>query len=186
MKEVDVTGIITNPERRLEFLQDFVGFTETDWDALSESLGVLGPRLPGILDALYDHLLAYDDTRRVFLGPRGEVDPDYIAVRKQHLTGWLLNTVGLSSRKAFAEFVMATGRRHTSAEGERSRTVPPRYMVALTSFVQTEILSSLFDLLPGQTENIRRMGLAWNKMMMIQLEMFLKVIAPHWPQWDES
>ncbi|HLG13671.1 MAG TPA: protoglobin family protein [Blastocatellia bacterium] len=186
MKKIDVRGIQSEPEKRLSFLTDFVGFTEDDWKALGESVEVLGPRLPGILDALYDHLLNYDDTRKVFLGPRGEVDPNYIAIRKEHLTSWLLTTVGGSDRRALANYIMATGRRHTGVEGEPERVVPPRYMVALTSFVQTAILSNLFDLLPNEPDKLRRIGLAWNKMMLIQLEMFLKALVPYWPRWDEA
>ena len=62
--------------------------------------------------------------------------------------------------------------------------VPPRYMLALTSFVQTNIWSALFQALPQQPDEVRRMGLAWNKMLVIQLEMFLKAInarAQHVP-----
>jgi len=64
--------------------------------------------------------------------------------------------------------------------------VPPRYMVGLTAFIQAAIWTALFDALPGQAARVRRLGLAWNKMLMIQLELFLKVIAPHFPHWDEG
>ena len=29
------------------------------------------------------------------------------------------------------------------------------------------------------------MSVAWNKMLVMQLEMFLKNVAPQWPHWDE-
>src|SRR5687768_11286828 len=82
MRHVDVKGLRETAEARLAFLEQFTLFSDDDWQALRESAEILGPKLPGILDALYDHLLSFDDTRRIFLGPRGEVDPDYIAIRK--------------------------------------------------------------------------------------------------------
>lgn len=188
MKHIDVTAIRSQPEKRFEFLAEFVGFREDDWDAIEESLAVLGPRLPAILDALYDHLLSYDDTRRIFLGAHGEIDPAYMAIRKEHLSEWVLQTAAgrQGKRAAFASYLMDVGRRHTGIDGEPGRTVPPRYIVALTSFVQTALLVTLFEALPGETARVRRLGLAWNKMMVIQLEMFLKALVPQWPGWDEG
>src|SRR5687767_4376606 len=139
MKTIDTRGIATSAEKRLEFLESFVGFTDDDWKALADSVEVVGPKLPAILDALYEHLLSFDDTKRIFLGGRAEIDPTYIEIRKEHLTNWVLKTVGGGDKKSFANYIMATGRYHTGVEGDPGRTVPPRYMVALTSFVQTAL-----------------------------------------------
>lgn len=186
MRTIPVEAIKADAGARLRFLETFVGFTDDDWAALADSVPVLGPRLPAILDALYDHLLSFDDTRRIFLGPRGEVDPNYLAIRKEHLTEWVLRTVGGGDRAGFAQYLMSVGRRHTGVEGEPGRVVPPRYMVALTSFVQSALLGALFDALADEPARARRLALAWNKMLMIQLEIFLKAIAPTWPKWDEE
>ena len=185
MKHIDVKAVSTDFEKRIEFLMDFVGFTDDDWAAISESVAVLGPHLPGILDALYDHLLSYDDTRRIFLGEGPDIDPNYIAVRKEHLTEWIMKTVEGGSLKQFANYIAGVGKRHTGVVGDPNRSVPPRYMVVLTSFVQTALVSTIIQNLPGEAEKATRLALAWNKMMMIQLEIFLKVLAPMWPEWDE-
>jgi len=84
MKRIDTDAISTRPEDRLRFLEDFVGFTDDDWTALRASTEVLVPRLAGLLDALYEHVLAYDDTRRIFVGVGGTIDPLYVDVRKRH------------------------------------------------------------------------------------------------------
>jgi hypothetical protein len=187
LKKVDSKGIARDPVKRLAFLESFVGFTDEDWKALAESVEVLAPKLPGLLDAIYAHLLGHDDTRRIFLGMRGELDPKYIEVRKEHLTEWVLRTAsGREDHDGFAHYLETVGRRHTGVEGEPHRQVPPRYMVGLTSFVQSGIIATLFECLPNDPAKVRRMGLAWNKMMMIQLEMFLKAMAPQWPHWDEG
>jgi hypothetical protein len=181
---IDVPGLKADMGKRIEFLFDFTLFGPEDWKALQESLEGLGPRLPGLLDAIYEHLLSRDDTRRIFLGKRGEVDPAYLQVRKEHLTGWVLKTVEGGSAPEFARFVAGVGRHHTGKAGEADRVVPPRYMVALASFVQTALTAALFEAFAGQPEKIQRCVLAWNKMMMVQLEIFLKLVAPHWPEWD--
>lgn len=187
MKHVDLAGIRSEPGKRFQFLCDFVGFTNADWEALRESVPVLAPKLPGFLDALYDHLLSYDDARRIFLGTSGEVDPAYMTIRKEHLTEWFLETAGaVGQHQAFAGYVTGVGRAHTGLAGDPGRVVPPRYIVALTSFIQTALTSAIFDALPNELARARRFALAWNKMLILQLELFLKEIAPCWPHWDEA
>lgn len=184
MHRIDVAAISESPEARLAFLEQFLGFGEDDWAALGESTAVIGPRLPALLDALYEHLTSFDDTRRLFLGERGEVDPNYLAIRKEHLTQWVLRTVSAAgNRGTFARYLAQTCRHHTGVEGEPGRMVPPRYMVALIGFVQTAIWQTLASEVSDPKKMVR-LGLAWNKMLVMQLEMFLKQIGPHWPRWD--
>jgi hypothetical protein len=187
MKTVDVRALQTQPQKRLEFLQEFVGFGEADWKAIQDSVQVLDSRLPALLDAIYEHLLSFDDTRRVFLGHdgKGEVDPRYIAMRKEHLTEWLLRLVS-GEPEGLAAYLSEVGRRHTSLSGDAHRAVPPRYLVMLTAFIQVKVLDNLFDLLPDNPAEVRRLGLAWTRLLMLQLELFLKAVAPHWPRWDEG
>jgi len=176
----------SDPSKRMRFMMEFVGFTDADQRALLDSVPVLGPVLPSLLDAIYNHLLSHDDTRRVFLGQRGEVDPNYIALRKEHLTQWVLRTAGVAGEPgSLPAYIMETGRRHTGVAGEPNRVVPPRFMVGLAAFVQGALWNALFDALPDKPSEVRRFGQAWGKMLMVQLEMFLKVMAPQWPAWDE-
>jgi hypothetical protein len=187
MKQIDTVAITKDAQARWRFLEDFVGFSDQDWLSIQESISPLANKLPSILDAVYDHLLSYDDTRRVFFGPHEEVDPEYLAIRKEHLTEWLFRSIqGIDNRGDLARYLMEVGRRHTGVAGEPDRVVPPRYMVGLMSFIQSQIISNLFDALPGDPERLRRLVLAWNKMLMIQLELFLKAMAPQWPGWDEE
>jgi hypothetical protein len=107
--------------------------------------------------------------------------------RKEHLTQWVLRTAGVAGDPAsLPGYVMETGRRHTGVAGEPNRVVAPRFMVGLAAFVQSALWNALFDALPDKPRDVQRFGLAWSKMLMIQLEMFLKVMAPQWPAWDES
>src|SRR5438309_65529 len=105
MKSIDVRKITNDPVERVRFLEDFVGFTSQDRAALSESLAVINSALPKILDEIYTHLLSYDDTRRIFLGGRDEIDPAYMALRKEHLTLWLLMVISSDGPRPFATYV---------------------------------------------------------------------------------
>lgn len=183
-KQIDVAGIATDVTARFEFLQAFVGFSADDWQALGDSLGVLGPHLPGVLDRLYEHLLSFDDTRRIFLGSDGDVSPEYIEIRKEHLTEWILQTATAESASDLAQFLAGVGRRHTGAVGDPDRRVPPRYMVGLVGFVQGVIVTTLTTALPDDPATGGRMAGAWVKMLAMQLELFLREITPHWPNWD--
>lgn len=186
-KRVPLAALSDSPAARFEFLAEFTGFRPQDWTLIADSIGVVGPVLPSILDALYDHLLSFDDTRKIFLGARGEIDPHYMAERKEHLTTWVLRIAdGGTNPAELAEYLSQVGRRHTGVAGEPGREVPPRYLVALTSFIQTALLSTLWAELPNDGAKAVRMGLAWNKLLMIQLELFLKAAAPKWPTWDEK
>lgn len=186
MKPIDVAAIRAEPVARFMFLAEFCRFGDDDWEALDESLPFLAPELPELLDRLYSHLLAYDDTRRLFLGARGELDPSYIELRKEHMTEWIMASMSLRDPEEFASYVMRVGRRHRGASGQRERAVPPRYMVALMSFIQTEVTTVLFATMSDDVHRLQRAVLAWNKILLIQLEMFLKALAPSWPEWDES
>ena len=168
----------------LKLLEEFVGFTPDDWDALEDSLAIVGPQLLGLLDRLYEHLLSFDDTRRIFLGARAEVSPEYMAMRKEHLTEWVFRTVDAANRATLARYLMETGRRHTADAGDTYRVVPPRYMVALTGYLQNALGEAAAAAYPSDSAAAFRIATAWNKMLIMQLEIFLKVMVPHNPKWD--
>lgn len=186
MKTIDVAAMKADPAIRLATLEEFVGFGVEDRAALRDSVKVLGPALPRLLDAVYEHLLGFDDTRRFFLGSTGKVDPSYIALRKEHLTSWLLGvTVNRGSDSDFATWLSGVARHHAGS-GPGSRRVPPRWMVGLTGWLQAAITAALFDAEIAEQADLRRYLLAWNRFLVVQLETFLHVIAPSFPGWDEA
>lgn len=184
LRKIPLDEIKTNAEARLKFLEEFVGFTQDDWDALEDSLAIIGPQLLGMLDRLYEHLLSFDDTRRIFFVGRAEVSPEYMAMRKEHLTEWVFRTVEAANRASLALYLMETGRRHTPAAGNASRVVPPRYMVVLTGYLQNAFGEAAAAAYPTDSASAFRIATAWNKMLIMQLEMFLKAMVPHNPKWD--
>jgi hypothetical protein len=177
---VDLEALRSGPAGRMRLLREFVGFTEDDHDALRESAVLLGPRLPALLDALYDHLLSFDDTRQIFLDAGGILDPAYMARRKEHLTEWIMRTITECDRPDFAIYVDSIGRMHTASAGDPDKVAPNRYVVGHMAFLQVALWSALFDALPTEPERVRRLGLAWTKILMIQLEMMLAAAVMGW------
>ena len=53
-------------------------------------------------------------------------------------------------------------------------------MVGLTSVVQSALSSTLSKALPNEPLRAARMSLAWNRLLMIQLELFLAVMVRGW------
>jgi hypothetical protein len=54
------------------------------------------------------------------------------------------------------------------------------------AYMQGLLAQTIHRALPGEPLQSRNLTIAWNKMLMIQLEFFLKASAPEWPQWDEA
>ena len=89
-----------------------------------DALEALNSQAPALARRLCDAgLLSFDDTRRIFLGDKGELDPNYVALRKEHLTQWILRTAGITSGGQLASYLMEVGRRHTGVAGEPSAAV---------------------------------------------------------------
>jgi hypothetical protein len=180
IRHIDLAALRAGPEGRIAFLEEFVGFTEDDRAALRESALALGPRLPAMVDRLYDHLLSFDDTREVFVDEGGTINPKYIAIRKEHLTEWVMRAITETDRAEVARYATLVGKKHTHAAGDPDRAVPARYVVGHMANVQVVFWSALFEAMPNEPERVQRMGLAWTKMMMIQLELMLWAAVPGW------
>ena len=64
LSQVDEPRLETDTAYRFRYLRDFIGFGNDDVDAIHAAAVFLGPRVPGLVDAVYDKLFAYDATKR--------------------------------------------------------------------------------------------------------------------------
>jgi len=62
--QVDEPRLETDTAYRFGYLCEFIGFGADDIDAIHAAAAFLGPRVPGLVDAVYDKLFAYDATKR--------------------------------------------------------------------------------------------------------------------------
>jgi hypothetical protein len=125
-----------------------MGFGEDDIQIIHDSVALLGPLVPGLVDAVYAKLYSYDCTWRHFLprqhGYEGEIStnledltPDHpqIAFRKDHLARYLVNLVTAPYDAKTVGYVDMVGKIHTPKAGNAAISVPLVPINALMGFV---------------------------------------------------
>lgn len=133
------------------------GFTLEDSEHIQRSAEYLGPLLPGVLDALYDHLLSLPETKEFF-------DSQDLQHRKQSLVAWATRTIQGPADDDFWTYLARVGKIH------RDYGIPSYQIVHLMAWVQDVIISALLATeRPGKVEEAR----AWMKMLTAQLDPFL-------------
>lgn len=180
MQHIDEARLEADLAYRFEYLAGFIGFDDSDVATIHGAAEHLGPLVPGLVDAVYVKLFAYDATKRQFLprqsGYEGEVparledltlDHASIAFRKQHLSKYLVRLVSKPYDAKMVTYLDAVGRIHTAAAGSPDVNVPLVHMNALMGFVADALTAAIFGLgLPREVEvtTIR----AFNKLLWIQ------------------
>lgn len=180
LSQVDEPRLETDTAYRFRYLRDFIGFGNDQVDAIHAAAVFLGPRVPGLVDAVYDKLFAYDATKRHLVprqsgyeGPLPEgidgvsLDHPMIAFRKQHLGRYLTRLVTDPYDARLVEYLDLVGKIHTPAAGSRTLDVPLVQMNALMGFVATALTATILSLgLERDTET--RTVLAFEKLLWIQ------------------
>ena len=159
---------------RMKHMTEFVGLTQTDLELIQSSAAVLVPHAEALTAAIYDHFLLFPETRQFFLSEDGEVDQDRITRRKHSLKRWLENTIQHQVDEDLPVFLLTAGLVHSHPPSNRAHlgSVPSRFMVGTISFVQTAIARLLFQEM-DEPQNAMLASLAWNKLLMVQLDILL-------------
>ena len=124
--------------------------------------------------AVYDHFLKFPQARKFFLNDEGEVDEDRLAKRKHSLLRWLQGSIDFKIDADYPIRLLATGIVHSHPPIHRAHlgSIPSRYMVGTISFVQTA-LNRLFQAEMDDPDQAMCASLAWNKLLMVQLDILL-------------
>src|SRR6478752_931750 len=98
MQRIDESRLESDLAYRFDYLVEFIGFDEEDVAAIHAAAPAIAPRVPLLVNAVYEKLHRYDATWRHFLprqsGYEGVVptslddvtpDHDMIRYRKEHL-----------------------------------------------------------------------------------------------------
>ena len=159
---------------RMRQMADFVGFTDDDLELLRASGPLLIDRADDLAAAVYEHFLSYPATARYFLTRDGEVNETRLTRRKHSLARWLRNSIEFNIDEQFPVFLLAVGVVHSNppAPAGRHGSVPARFMTGTISFIQTQIASTLAEEMDDPTAAMRT-AIAWNKMLMLQLDVLL-------------
>lgn len=159
---------------RLKQLAAFVGLDQSELDLIKATSEAVLKHVDELTGAVYDNFLRFPETRRFFLEADGEVDEVRLDRRKHSLARWLRGSIDFKIDRDYPVRVLATGIVHSHPPSHRAHlgSIPSRYMVASMSFIQTALADVLRDELEDQGLAMRA-SIAWNKMLMLQLDILL-------------
>ena len=152
----------------------FVGLSEEERRLISDSGPIILAHAGELTDAVYDNFLKFPQARKFFVNEKDEVDEDRLAKRKHTLVKWLRGTASYTIDESFAVAVLATGISHSHPPTHRAHlgAVPSRYMIGTISFTQT-VIGDLLRREIGDADLAMRTSIAWNKLLMVQLDLLL-------------
>ena len=159
---------------RLKEMADFVGLGEEDLALIQGTSAVVLEHADALTASVYDNFLKYPESRKFFLNADGEVDDVRLDRRKHSLARWLRGSIDFKIDEDYPIRVLATGIVHSHPPVHRAHmgSIPSRFMIGTISFTQT----ALADLLHREMEDASlaaRASAAWNKLMMLQLDILL-------------
>ena len=171
---------------RFNYLVGFIGITPEDIAAIHGAASLLAPLVPGLVDAVYVKLFAYDATKRHFVprqsGYEGtapvsleSLTPDHemIKFRKAHLARYLVTLVTKPYDGKMVEYLDMVGKIHTPKAGNPDIVVPLVQMNALLGFVSDALMATIFSLHLDQ-EATRRTIRAFNKLLWLQNDLITR------------
>jgi len=166
-------GVFDWPARMKEMV-DFVGLTPAELELVQSTSPILLARADELTSAIYEHFLKFPEARKFFLADDGEVDPERIDRRKHSLARWLQTSIEFKVDEDFPVFLLAIGLTHGYPPSHRAHlgAIPTRFMIGTMSFAQTALAQLLFQDMDDQSE-ARRASIAWNKLLMVQLDVLL-------------
>lgn len=180
MQHVDERRLENDLEYRFTYLTEFIGFHADDIAAIHESAALLAPRVPGLVDAVYDKLFMYDATKRHFVprqsGYEGSVpadvhsltqDHEMIRFRKKHLAKYLEALVSRPYDSKMVQYLDTVGKIHTPKAGNSELDIPLVQMNVLLGFVADAINQTIFGLGLDRASE-KRAVLAFSKLLWLQ------------------
>ena len=159
---------------RFREMSEFVGLSEEDLDLIRASGPLVQAKLQSFVDHIYDHFLEYPESRKFFVHDNGSPDRKRIDDNKLTMIRWMMNNCLAHINDGFSRYVAAIGTMHYSVAVHRPPLppVPYKYLIGVISMYQTK-LAALFDAEMDNEELAARTSLAWNKLLMVELDLIL-------------
>jgi hypothetical protein len=186
IKKIDENRLEEDLQYRFGYLAEFVGFGEDDIKVIKGSADLLAPKVPALVDAVYDKLFSYDCTKRHFVpkqfGYEGEIPDsldtlslshDMIQFRKGHLARYLEKLVKGAYDADMVTYLDFVGKMHTPEAGNKNLDIPLIQMNALMGFVTDAVIATIysFELDTATTQAALR---AFSKLMWIQNDLITR------------
>ncbi len=180
MESIDEPRLESDTDYRVGYLIKFMGFGPDDVQAIHDSAAHLAPLVPSLVDAVYLKLFAFDATKRHFLSRNAgysgalpvtlfdlTLDHPQIAMRKQHLSAYLVRLVTGAYDSKMNAYLDMVGKIHTNKAGNPGVVICLVQMNALMGFVNDALVATLLTLnLP--CEQKVKMVRAFGKLLWIQ------------------
>jgi hypothetical protein len=124
--------------------------------------------------SVYDHFLNFPESRKFFLNDEGVVDEARLDQRKHSLERWLRGSISFKIDSDYPIRLLATGIVHSHPPSHRAHlgSIPSRYMLGTISYIQTALDDLLYNEMPDPA-HARQAAIAWNKLLMVQLDILL-------------
>ncbi len=168
-----MTQVIDWPGRMRE-LAEFVGLDQEGLELIQATREVVLAHGEELTASVYDNFLDYPETRRFFVDEEDEVNEERLTRRRHSLMRWLRGSIDFQVDSDYPIRVLAMGIVHSHPPLHRAHlgSVPARFMVGTIAFIQAAVT----DLLRREMEDrdlAIRAASAWNKMLMLQLDIML-------------
>lgn len=161
--------------RFFRYMAEFVGFTEADAAVVRQTKPLIEKHLPEIIGEFYNHVLRYPPTRKFFLKKDGTLDQPYLELRMRHLSNFWLRTAEGVFDDDYARYVDYVGRAHTSRGADPAIYIAERYVIGQVGMMQHAISEAISrELRNVDDETEFRAGEAWDKLMMVILELLAR------------
>lgn len=156
---------------RMKEVAEFVGLDQSGLEIIESTRELVLARGEELTAAVYDHFLKFPETRRFFLEEGGEVDEAKLDRRKHSLLRWLTGSISFKIDEDYPIRLLATGIVHSHPPSHRAHlgSIPSRFMVGSMSFMMT-LLTEIFENEISDPREAFRATVAWNKLLMVQLD----------------
>ena len=180
MKTIDEQKLESDIQYRYQYLAEFIEYTAEEAATIGRLRGQLEARIPAMVQATYDKLLAFDATARHFIQPQagqpassppslGDISIDHanIKFRKEHLRRYLMILLANPYDSQMVKYLDMVGKIHTPAAGNKQIHVPLIQMNVLMGLLGNLIIKAIQEL--GLDVDAERASiLAFNKILWIQ------------------
>ena len=168
-----MSRIVDWPARMRE-VAGFVGLDQEELEIIQSTRELVLAGGEELTAAVYDHFLKFPETRRFFADEDGAVDEEKLDRRKHSLMRWLRGSIDFKIDEDYPIRLLATGIVHSHPPSHKAHlgSTPSRFMIGTISFVQTAVARLLQEEMDDPAE-AQRASVAWNKMLMVQLDILL-------------
>ena len=159
---------------RMKELADFVGLDEAELARIQATRDLVLDHGEEITAAVYDRFLEFPESRRFFADENGQVNEERLTRRKHSLLRWLRGSIDFKIDEDYPIRILATGIVHSHPPTHRAHlgSTPSRFMIGAMSYIHSLVAGLLIEKMKDPQEAALA-ALAWNKMLMVQLDIML-------------